>query len=128
MTYSMDIVYIKKIQEWVDCDNKVLKFKEDVKESLEKKKELEDDILQYVEDKKYDKLTLNISDGNIKFSKRTSTQPLSMKTLKNIFENYNNDQDNGLVDVSGLMKFISDSLETKQKVHMTRDFNVKNPN
>jgi hypothetical protein len=120
----MDIVYIKKIQEWVDCDNKVLKFKEDVKESTEKKKELEEEILQYVEDNKYDKLTLNISDGNIKFSKRTSTQPLSIKTLKNIFENYNND--GGNLNVSELMKFISDSLETKQKVHMTRDFNVKN--
>lgn len=119
----MDIAYIKKIQEWVEYDNKVLKYKEDVKEFLEKKKELEEDILTYVEDNKYDKLTLNITDGNIKFSKRNTTQPLSMKTLKSIFERYNDE--GGSLDVGGLMKYISDSLETKQKVHMTRDFNVK---
>jgi mannose-6-phosphate isomerase class I len=119
----MDIAYIKKIQEWVEHDNKVLKFKEDMKDSIDKKKELEEEILTYVEDNKYDKLTLNISDGNIKFSKRNTTQPLSMKTLKTIFERYNDD--GGSLDISSLMKYISDSLETKQKIHMTRDFNVK---
>ena len=119
----MDIVYIKKIQEWVELDNKVLKFKEDVKEPIEKKKELEEEILTYVEDNKYDKLTLNISDGNIKFSKRNTTQPLSMKTLKNIFEKYNNE--GGSLDIGIIMKYISDSLETKQKVYLTRDFNIK---
>ena len=119
----MDIAYIKKIQQWVDCDNKILKSKDDIKEVIEKKKELEDEILTYVEDNKYDKLTLNITDGNIKFSKRNTTQPLSMKTLKTILEKYNGE--GGDLDIAEIMKYISESLEVKQKIHMQRDFNQK---
>lgn len=119
----MDIEYIKKIQQWVECDNKILKHKDDIKEVVEKKKDLEDEILTYVEKNKYDKLTLNITDGNIKFSKRNSTQPLSMKTLKAILEKFNNE--GGDIDIAELLKYISESLETKQKIHMQRDFNAK---
>lgn len=117
--YNMDVGYIKKIQQWVQYDNIILKNKEDIKEIIDKKKELEDEILDYVEKNKYDKLTLNITDGNIKFSKRNVTQPLSMKTLRSIFEKYNNE--GGDLDITEIMKYISESLETKQKIHMQRD-------
>ncbi len=46
----MDIAYIKKVQDWVECDNKILKSKESIKETVEKKKQLEEEIVQYVED------------------------------------------------------------------------------
>lgn len=115
----MDIAYIKKVQEWVECDNKILKNKETMKETIEKKKQLEEDIVQYVEDNKYDKLTLNITDGNIKFSKRNVTQPLSMKVLRGILEKYSTTEEH--IDVGNIIKYISESLETKQKVHMARE-------
>ena len=118
----MDIGYIKKIQDWVQYDNRILKNKEDMKDVIDKKKELEEDILEYIEKNKYDKLTVNITDGNIKFSKRNTTQPLSMKTLRTIFEKYNNK--GGDLDITEIMKFISESLETKQKIHMQRDINA----
>lgn len=117
----MDFEYIKKIQTWVEYDNKLIKNKEQIQGVVEKKKELEEDILKYVEENKYDKLTLNISDGNIKFSKRNVTQPLSMKTLKTILEKYV-DEKSSSVKVNEILEFVSTNLETKQKVHMQRDF------
>lgn len=115
----MDIEYIRKVQDWVECDNKILKSKDSIKEIVEKKKKLEEEIIQYVEDNKYDKLTLNITDGNIKFSKRNTTQPLSMKVLRALLEKYSTSEEN--IDVVAIMKYISESLETKQKVHMSRE-------
>jgi L-asparaginase/Glu-tRNA(Gln) amidotransferase subunit D len=115
----MDIEYIRKVQDWVECDNKILKSKDSIKEIVEKKKKLEEEIIQYVEDNKYDKLTLNITDGNIKFSKRNTTQPLSMKVLRTLLEKYSTSEEN--IDVVAIMKYISESLETKQKVHMSRE-------
>lgn len=115
----MDVEYMRKIQQWVECDNKILKFKEQVKDVTDRKKELEDEIINYVEDKKYDKLTINITDGNIKFSKRNVTQPLTMKTLRSILDKYG--QENSSLDTEAVMKFVSENLEVKQKTHMLRD-------
>lgn len=118
----MDVGYIRKIQEWVQYDNKILKNKEDMKDIIDKKKELEEEIIEYIEKNKYDKLTVNITDGNIKFSKRNTTQPLSLKTLRTILEKYNS---KGIdLDITEIMKFVSESLETKQKIHMHRDINA----
>jgi hypothetical protein len=116
----MDIEYVKKIQKWVEYDNKITKFKDDMKEYVDKKKEIEETILEYVEKNNYDKLTINISDGNIKFSKRNTTQPLSMRTLKNIFEKYSSTNKKEL-DTNDLLNFIQESLETKTKIHMNRE-------
>lgn len=115
----MDPVYVEKVKKWVEYDNILLKHKEDVKDIHEKKKELEESILQYVEDNKYDKLTINISDGHIKFGKRNVTQPLSMKVLKSILEKYTVQEES--IDVQGIMKFISENLEVKAKTIMNRE-------
>jgi hypothetical protein len=115
----MDVEYMRKIQQWVECDNKILKFKDQVKDATDKKKELEDEIITYVEEKKYDKLTINITDGNIKFSKRNTTQPLTMKTLRLLLDKYS--EQNRNLDTDEILKYISDNLEVKQKTHMLRD-------
>lgn len=115
----MDIKYVRKIQEWVELDNKVLKTKEEMKEIYDKKKEVEDEILDYVEEHKFDNLSLSISDGTIKFSKRNTTQPLSMKTLKSILEKYSKDHTN--LDVNEICDFVSKNMEKKSSICMKRD-------
>lgn len=115
----MDIAYIRKVQDWVECDNTLLKNKDTIKEVVEKKKQLEEDIIKYIEENKYENVKLNITDGTIKFSKRNVMQPLSMKVLKSALEKYCIEVEH--VDVASLMKFVSSSLETKQKVQMCRD-------
>lgn len=115
----MDIAYVQKLQKWVELDNKVLKNRDEIKDVVQERKELEEDILEYVEKNKYDRLTVNITDGTIKFGKRNITQPLSMKTVRNVLEKYNTEKGN--VDVADIMKFLSENLEAKQKVMMRRE-------
>jgi uncharacterized protein YaaW (UPF0174 family) len=118
----MDIQYVNKIKSWVEYDNVLAKQKADFKDITEKKKTLEDEILKYVEDNKYDKLTINISDGAIKFSKRNVTQSLSMKVLKNALESYNEEVKE--IDVQDIIQHIVDQLETKQKIIMNREIKL----
>lgn len=113
----MDPTYVAKVQEWVVCDNILTKNKEELKKVQDKKKELEEEILTYIEDNKYDKLVINISDGVIKFGKRNITQPLSMKLLRTMLGTY----ENGALDVDSIMKHIEDSLESKPKSIMKRE-------
>lgn len=117
--HNMDIEYVKKIQKWVEYDNILTKHKEDIKNVVESKKELEESIIQYVEDNKYDKLVINISDGNIKFSKRNVTQPLSMKTVRGILEKYSKERE--AINVADICTFIDESLDVRSKVIMNRD-------
>jgi hypothetical protein len=84
----MDLSYINRVKEWVEIDNKLLRNKNELKDFVDKKKQLEDEILEYVESNKLDNLCLNISDGTVKFSKRNQTQGLSIKLIKNMLENY----------------------------------------
>ncbi len=116
----MELPYVKRIQEWVEIDNLILKNKEQIQEKVDRKKQLEEEILEYVEENKLDNLCLNSSDGTIKFSKRNTTQPLSMKVLKQLFEKYNTDK-NKNINVNELCDFISSNLEKKNQVFLKRE-------
>lgn len=115
----MDANYIQKIQSWVEYDNKIIKNRKEMEETVEKKKILEDEILHYMEENKYDKFTVNISDGAIKFGKRNVTQPLSMKLLRQALEKYAEEKND--IDVEDILDFVTESQETKTKYIMKRE-------
>lgn len=115
----MDLHYIKRVQEWVEIDNKLLKNKEEVKEFIERKKELEEDIIKYVENSKLDNLCLTITDGTIKFAKKSQTQGLSMRIIKLILEKYNIDK--SVINIDEVCEYISSNLEKKNQIYMKRD-------
>jgi chromosomal replication initiation ATPase DnaA len=116
----MDNQYIDKLKEWIELDNQVIRLKEQLTDINEDKKELEEEILKYVEDNSFDKLTINISDGSLKFSQTTQKSPISIKFLKSTLNKYN-EEHNKSVDIDNLLKFISSSIETKTKRYIKRD-------
>lgn len=118
--YIMDPEYIRQIKQWVECDNTLIQYKNDIRDATERKKQLEDSITQYIESKKLDKLVVNITDGCIKFGRRNITQPLSMKTLRSILQMYKTQHED--IDVERIITFIGSSLEVKPKTTMTREF------
>lgn len=121
----MDLSYVKRIQEWVELDNLILKNKEQIQEKVEKKKQLEEEILDYVETNKLENLCLNISDGKIKFNKRSTTQPLSMKILRQLMEKYNLEKDNNtFININEICDFIASNLEKKSQIFLKRE--IKN--
>ena len=119
-TNNMDFTYVKRVQEWVELDNQVLRNKELIKDVTERKKQLEEDILEYVETNKLDSLCLNISDGTIKFGKRSSTQPLSIKYIRQTIEKYAEEKSLA-IDVNELCDYISSNLEKKTQTYLKRD-------
>jgi len=116
----MDLEYIKKVQEWVEIDNKILKSKEENNEIINKKKILEESIIQYVEENNLDNFSLNISDGSIKFSKKTQTQPLSIKIVKQQLEDYSK-QKNISLNIDEICNHILSNLEKKNQIYMKRN-------
>jgi hypothetical protein len=117
----MDPQYISKVQQWVEYDNALLKQKESMKDVQDKKREVEEDIISYIEKNKYDNLQITITDGHIKFGKRKVTQQLSLRVLRSILESYNTQEKTHPIDVDHLLQHIQDSLEVKSKYIMTRE-------
>lgn len=137
----MDVAYINKIQKWVELDNVILrsqegvkphqeainKNKEEVAKWTEEKKTIEEDVLEYIQKNKMDKLTINISDGCIKFGKKTTQQNLTLKTLKALLDKYSDQEQAGVeskevgIDTNKLFDFIVDNLEKKTTLFMKRD-------
>jgi hypothetical protein len=116
----MDLKYVKKVQEWVEMDNKIIRNKESMKEAVDRKKDLEDEIMDYVESNKIDNLSLNISDGTIKFAKKVTTQTLSIKALKGLMEKYVTENNLDL-NVDAVCNYVNTNLEKKSSLYMKRD-------
>lgn len=117
----MDDAYVEKLKKWIELDNSVSKLKEEMSVFVEEKKELEEEIVQYVEDTKLEKVTVNTSDGALKFSKRKVTQCLTMKYIKNTLEKYVQQEEHATIDVDSICRFLASNLETKSKTYIKRD-------
>lgn len=122
----MDAEYIRKVQEWVQVDNKVRRIKESIKaledkELFDKRDELERDITEHVMKTRMEQLTINISDGQIKFSKTNSKAPLTMKALRSLLESYKTQKGAACsLDVNDLMDYVQENIETKTKIAIKR--------
>jgi hypothetical protein len=123
----MNTEYVKKIQDWVVLDNQALEIKQQLKDIQEqhkelftKRDELEKEIMDYVADNKLDSITIRTSDGNIKFSKRNSTQPLTMKLVKSLMADFCKTQPQAFNICEDIFQYISDKLDKKTKLSMVR--------
>lgn len=128
----MDNEYINKVKKWVELDNNILRSQETIKPHLEaigknkeelqtildEKKNIEDEIVQYIEKNKYDKLTVNITDGIIKFGKKTAQQPVTLKILKHLLDRYSEENN---TDLTELFEFITENLDKKTSYFMKRE-------
>ena len=123
----MDTDNVKKIQDWIVLDNETLKIRQQIKDIQEQHKDLfakrdalEKEIMDYVAENKLDAITIRTSDGNIKFSKRNSTQPLTTKLVKSLMTDYCQTQPHAVAMCEDILQFISDKLDKKTKLAMVR--------
>lgn len=116
----MDATYVDKVKEWVELDNKAMELKTSMNEITDKKKELEEDILDYVEQNQLENISLSLSDGKLKFPKTTIKQSLSMKYLRATFGKFIEENPSVNLDVDVLCKYLVDNLETTSKVTIKR--------
>lgn len=121
----MDPVLIKKIQDWVQLDNKVREIKENIKkldnkELIEQKDELEKGIVEHIEKNKLDMITINTSDGMIKFAKNNVKSPLTAKFLKQTLDSFGTDNPSSVFESSSVFEYIMEKLEVKSKTSIKR--------
>ena len=124
----MNIQYVQKVQDWVVLDNKVLDVKNRIKEIQEthkelfnQKDELEKEIVEYVNNSKLDAITIRTTDGNIKFSKKNTAQPLTLKLVKSLMVDFCKSQNPDTTAMcENLFTYMSENLEKKQKISMVR--------
>lgn len=112
----MDVRYIDKIKQWSVLHQEASRVKEKLSDINNQKKELEDDIIEYIEENNLEKVSLNISDGVIKFPKRTIHQSISIKYLKSALAKYNDEKQP--IDVDGVCEFLQSNLESKQAIYI----------
>lgn len=122
----MDSQYVNKVREWVELDNKIIRTNdqikthlEDISECKEKRKVIEDDIVEYIQKNKYEKLTLNIRDGVIKFGKKTQSQPLNLKLVKTLLDKYALEKN---IDTNDIYDYFMNNIDKKTTYFIKREF------
>ena len=116
---TMDNEYVEKMKEWIELDNTYGSLRQQMNDLSDKKKELEDDILKYIEENNFEKVVVSISDGTLKFPKRSTQQTISLKFLKANLSKYN--EEKSPINVEEVCKFLISNLETKTKLSIKHD-------
>lgn len=109
----------KTIQEWVNYDNELKTLHENTKEIRNKKNELEDKILSFIENNKMENSVITISDGRLKFVETKQTAPLTLTFLDQCLSEViaNKSQ------VEQIMNYIKKKRETKLVPEIKRYYN-----
>lgn len=116
----MDPTFVDKTRQWLELDTQATKIKETLAEVTDAKKVIEEDILNYVEEHELDKVTINVSDGRIKFPTQKVKQTLSLKYVKGTLAKYQEEKGVAL-DIEAIYKYLVDNLETKTKLSIKRE-------
>jgi hypothetical protein len=133
----MDPHYISLVQEWVKLDNIILRNSTDVKRAkdevkvieervtdvIEKKKKIEDEIIEYVQTNKLETMQLKISDGVITFGKKTTQKPMSQKFIREILQKYSEEHPEENLKHAKLFEYITSNIDKKVEYSINR--NVK---
>lgn len=117
----MDNTYLDKLKRWIDLDNQTVRLKSQLAELGDQKKEVEEEIIEYVQSKGLDKLTVNIADGTLKFAKRNTQQAMSIKYLKATLGKYNEEQEP--INTDAVLQYLVTNLQSKTKMFIKRDMN-----
>lgn len=75
-------MFEENIKNWVSLDNKIKILQDQIKELREKKTNLTENINHYVSNNKLENVTVEISDGKLRFGKNQTPQALTFKFLE----------------------------------------------
>ena len=109
----------ENIKKWVSFDNQLKTLNEKTKELREIKNSTEQQILDYVETKKMNNATVNISDGKLKFVSTKQTAPLTLKYVEECLSNCIKNEE----QVTTIMNYIKESREVKYVSDIKRTYN-----
>ena len=108
-------VLLENVKTWLDIDNQIRALQKQIKERRKLKKDLTASLVQIMKTNEIEQL--NIPDGQLIYTKRTTKAPLSKKHLLTSLSTYFK-QDPRIVEELG--KFIMNSRKDKQKQNIKR--------
>jgi hypothetical protein len=122
MSRSISNEYTQKLKRWVELDNVIEIKKTKLKQYTDEKKKLEDDILDYIEDKDMQNVQINLGDGYIKFAETKGFQGISLKHLKESLGRFfiQHQSDPSKVTPDNVYEYIIGNREVKTKLGMKR--------
>jgi hypothetical protein len=99
----------ESIQKWVSIDNQIKIMNEKLKELRDKRCEISDSISSYVDNNNMQNLSVQISDGRLRFVNTRVQEPLTFKYLeKSLGEVIKNE-----TQVKQIMEYLKKNRETK---------------
>ena len=108
----------ENIKKWVSLDNQLKTLTEKTKELREARSTAEELILDYVETKKMNNATVNISDGRLRFVSTKQTAPLSLKYVEECLTQCIGNTEK----VGQLMDYIKEKREVKYVPDIKRTY------
>tara|TARA_B110000483_G_C18206900_1_gene548266 strand:+ start:1377 stop:1721 length:345 start_codon:yes stop_codon:yes gene_type:complete len=106
------------IKSWVTIDNNIKLLAEQLKDLKTEKLNISNNILNYVEETNLNNTTIQINDGNLKFTKVKQTSNLTLSYVKECLEKCISNPD----DISAIMNVIKASRSSKYNNDIKRSY------
>lgn len=124
---------VQKVKKWVQLDNKIEIKKCKLKLVADERREVEDEILEYVQDQDKSNLHIRISDGHIEFFENRTQQPMTIKFIKDMIHAYfdahtDNPDPAKELTAAGMIDYILSNRDTRKKLVMRRHMSSPDPN
>ena len=106
------------IKAWVAIDNELKIVNNRAKELRDERRDIQEEIIEYVETNKLSNATVNISDGQLKFANVRQQGALTYTHVKNCLMDCIQDEE----DVKKIMKYIKQKREVKYVPDIKRSY------
>lgn len=108
----------ESIKAWVEIDNELKVLNNKARELREERKDIQEEIMEYVETNKLSNATVNISDGQLKFANVRQQSALTYTHVKNCLMDCIQDEEN----VKKIMKYIKQKRDVKYVPDIKRSY------
>ena len=107
------------IKDWVALDNNIKTLSDEIKILRDKKKKLNNSILEYINTNNLTNATININDGCLKFSHTKITKAITLKYLEESLNELITDKN----QISTILEYIKRNREINEIQEIKRTFN-----
>ena len=113
--------YNEAIQKWVQYDNKIKEYNEQIKPIREYKKKLEEKIIDYTKSNNLNDHQIKISDGTITFKQQSNQTPLSIKFIENCLRDIIPSDES----VDKIIEYIVSQRQSSEKINIKRSIVIE---
>lgn len=107
------------VQEWVELDNQLKAYNEQIRQLRQKRTTLSENITSYIETNGLSNATVNISDGRLRFMNVKTPTPLTYKFVEQCLGEIISDEER----VKQIINYIKEKREYRYSNEIKRTYN-----